>query len=418
MKFAISVFFWLGLILSCSSGDGSDAATCIVVRRDFENILTIDGYVEPIRSSTANCPPHTEGTVGFLVEDGTFVKEGDVVCIVEVADLQTSYDQVKSQLENAQVELTKTRANLDMQYALLEAQVRTNEAETQIARLDSLQLQYTPPNQIRIKEMELEQVTIQKNRFEKKLKTLDVIRQVEVRRQELLVQQFTNRLQSFRERLDALTVKAPKDGLAVRARYPLTGNKLQVGDMVWHMMPLVNLPEFSGMKVIIQAPEMDYKYISVNDSVIMSFDAMPGNKAYGKIRMKSPVGQQYRRDSKVKFFEIEASIDSVTTMPDPGYTAGCRILLKQVKDTLIVPQIAVFEEDSIKVVYVRRGKKYDMQQIMTGLSSPKDAIVTSGLQGGEEISLTKPPLSSIRKRLYLQPDSISKDSLTHSTEMI
>jgi hypothetical protein len=370
--------------------------------------------VEAIRSTTANCPPFIQGTIGFLVEDGTFVKEGDVVCIIELPYLQTSYDQTKSQVENAQVELTKMQANLDMQYALLEAQVKTNEAETQIARLDSLQLQYAPPNQVRIKEMELEQITIQKNRFEKKLKTLDVIRKVEIKRQELLVKQYASQLQTVRDRLDALTIKAPKDGLAVRVSNRITGKKFQVGDIAWHTTPIISLPEFSGMKIIIQAPEMDYKLISVNDSVIMTFDAMPENKAYGKIQMKSPVGQEYRQGSKVKFFEIEASIDSVLTMPDPGYTANCRIMLKHVTDTLVVPQIAVFEEDSIKVVYVKKGNKYDMQQIKTGISSPKDAVVISGLQGGEEISLTKPSLSSIRKRLYLKPDTI----ITNSTEKI
>ena len=380
--------------------------TYTVVRGDFENILTIDGYVEPLHSTSANCPPYIQGVIGFMVEDGTYVKEGEVVCIVEVAELQTEYDQLKANYEIEQVNLTKSEADLALRYALLEAEVKTNEAETLIARLDSLQLKYAPPNQVKIKELELQQVTIQKNRFEKKLKAIEIIRQSEIKKQELKVQQLANRLQTAKSRLDALTIKAPKDGLAVRATSWVTRKKLQVGDPAWHLMPLVNLPEFAGMKVIIRAPEADYKYINVNDSVIYTFDAMPGNRAYGKIRMKSPVGQQHKENSKVKFFDIEATIDSVQAMPDPGYTASCRILLKQLKDTLVVPQIAVFEEDSIKVVYVRQGKKFDMQQVETGLSSPKEAVIVAGLQGDEEISLMKPSSSSLRKRWLLPADSI------------
>ncbi|MDR1454671.1 MAG: hypothetical protein LBJ01_03375 [Tannerella sp.] len=390
-----------------------------VMRGEFENTLTIDGYVEPLRSTTANCPPYIEGVVGFLVEDGTYVKEGDVVCIVEVAELQTRYDQMKADHEIEQVNLTKSQADLALRYALLEAEVKTNEAETQIARLDSLQLKYAPPNQVKIKELELQQVAIQKNRFEKKLEALEVIRQSEIKKQELKVQQLANRLQTAKDQLDALTVKAPKDGLAVRATSLMTRKKLQIGDPVWHLMPLVNLPEFAGMKVIIRAPEADYKYISTGDSVIFTFDAMPGNLAYGKIRMKSPVGQQHKENSKVKFFDIEASIDSVLTMPDPGYTASCRVLLKQLTDTLIVPQIAVFEEDSIKVVYVKQGKKFDMQQVQIGISSPKEAVIVSGLQGNEKISLIRPSPSSIRKRLRLSTDSTqNKPVNTHSNEII
>jgi multidrug resistance efflux pump len=420
MKSGIYILSVLVLLTSCSSGEEGNHMTYTVTRGDFESTLTIDGYVEPLRSTTANCPPYIEGVIGFLVEDGTYVKEGDVVCIVEVAEMQTRYDQLKSNYEIEQVNLGKAQADLALRYALLDAEVKTNEAETQIARLDSLQLKYAPPNQVKIKELELQQVTIQKNRFEKKLAALEIIRQSEIKKQELKVRQLGNQLQSVKDRLDALTVKAPKDGLAVRATSMMTRKKLQVGDMVWHLMPLVNLPEFAGgMKVIIRAPEADYKYINVNDSVIFTFDAMPDNPAYGKIRMKSPVGQPHKENSKVKFFDIEASIDSVQAMPDPGYTASCRILLKQVKDTLVIPQIAVFEEDSIKVVYVQQGRKFDMQQVQIGLSSSKEAVIVSGLQGNEKISLMKPSSSYLRKKLLLPADSTRNEPVnTHSNEII
>ncbi|MDR0843797.1 MAG: efflux RND transporter periplasmic adaptor subunit [Tannerella sp.] len=406
MKSEIFKLGFLTVLVSCTSPDSGNVSTYTVTRGDFENVLYIDGYVEPVRSTTATCPPYVEGVIGFLVEDGTYVKEGDLVAIVEVAELQTSYDSWVTALENAEVDLNMTRANLDMEFALLDAQVKNNEAETQIARLDSLQLQYATPNQVKIKELELAQVSIQKNRYEKKLQALDIIQQSEIRAKELQVRQLANRLQTAKEKLDALTVKAPKDGLAIRATSPMTRQKLQVGDPVWHLMPLVNLPEFTAMKVKIQAPETDYKYINIKDSVLFSFDAMPDNLAWGKIEMKSPVGRQYKEGSKVKFFDIEASIDSTLEMPEPGFTANCRIFLKQIKDTLLIPQIAIFEEDSLKVVYVKQGKHFDMYQVTTGITSPKEAIITAGLQGDEVISLVRPPASAIRKKQFLPPDSV------------
>jgi multidrug resistance efflux pump len=358
----------------------------------------IDGYVEPVQATTATCPPYIEGVIEFLVDDGTFVKEGDVICRIEVADMQTQYDQMKIDMENAEVELTKTEANLAMQYALLEAQVKTNEAETQIAALDSLQIQYLSPNQVKIKELELEQMRIQKARYNKKLQALAIIQQSEIRQRQLQYTQLKNQLQSMQERIDALTVKAPKDGLAIRAVYRMTGKKLQVGDLVWHLMPLVKIPEFSRMKVMIRASESDFKYINLNDSVSYSFDAMPNNVAFGKITLKSPVGQNIKEGSKVKFFEIEASIDSTLEMPDPGFTAACHIILKSAPDTLVVPQITVFEEDSLKVVYIKNDKGYEAQAVTIGFSSAKEAIITSGLKGGEKIAMIKPKASLIRKK--------------------
>ncbi len=395
----------LFFLISCSSGENKDIATYSVINTDFENILNIEGFIEPVRSTTIVCPRVSDGVITFLVEDGTIVKEGETVCVIEVKELETSYSQLQVDLENTKAELNKTKADALLEYSLLEAQVKNNEADTKIAQMDSLQLQYATATQKRIKELELKRVAIEKNRYEKKLKALAVIQQSEIRKRELEIQRMSNRVQSVEEQLEKLTLKTAKDGLAIRSNSWSTGKKLQVGDPVWGNMPLVNIPEMKEMKVMISASETDYKYINVGDSVCYTFDAMPGNTGTGRILKKAPVGQPKKRDSKVKFFEIEASLDSCPILPEPGFTANCRIILKQVKDTIVIPQIAVFEEDSIKVVYVKKEKGYEMRQISIGLTSPKDAIITTGLKRKETISLSKPSSGLVKEKTLL-PDSI------------
>ena len=408
-KYQITLVISLLLIIcSCQSDKDLNIPTYNIVYADFKNTLRIDGFVEPVRSTTAACPPYIEGTIGSLVEDGTYVKEGDVVCTIEVQSIQVNYDQSLIELENLQAHLNKTKADLNLQYTLLEAQVKNNNADAEIAQLDSLQLKYSTQNQTRIKELELEKVAIEKTKYEKKLQALSIIQQSEIRRIELEIQRLSFRVKSLKDQLDALTIKAPKDGLAIRANNPITQKKFQIGDPVWHLMPIVTLPELDEMKVKINAPEIDYKQININDSIVFTFDALPGNLAWGKINMKSPVGQQYREGSKVKFFEIEASIDSILAMPEPGLTANCTIILTEVKDTIVIPQIAVFEEDSIKAVYIKVNNGFEMRQIKTGLASAKEVIISDGLQAGEVIALAKPTPTSIKRKTLL-PESLEEE---------
>ena len=408
----IALTLLLFFVSSCTSHEKDNLSTYVVSRKTFENVIVIDGFAEPLQSTTASCPPYVDGVIVYLIEDGTFVKEGDIVAVVEVQELQNTYDRLLIDKENAEVGLNRIRADLAAQYALLEAQVRNNEAETKIAELDSLQLKYSAPNQAKIKELELKRVTIEKERHEKKLKALEIIQQSEIRRRELGIQQVTNRVQSAKNQLDGLVVRAAKDGLAIRATNWITQKKLQVGDPVWDRMSLVNIPELSVMKIIIKAPEIDYKFIDVNDSVVYTFDAMPDNIAWGKITAKSPVGQYYGQ--KLKFFDIEASIDSTLAVPDPGFSVSCRVISEQVKDTLVVPQIAVFEEDSMKVVYVKTKKHYEMRQVLTGLSSSKEVIITSGLQEKDIISLTRPPVSLVKGKLLLPKKEKEEEILLDS----
>ena len=115
------------------------------------------------------------------------------------------------------------------------------------------------PTQRKIKELELEKAYIEKSMYEKKLHTLDIINQSEIRKLEINIQQLTNRLASAKQILERLTVRAPKKGLAIVADSRMTGAKLKVGDNVWSNMPLVIIPETSEMKVKMFVNETDFR---------------------------------------------------------------------------------------------------------------------------------------------------------------
>ncbi|MFA6581870.1 MAG: hypothetical protein WCS79_08715, partial [Paludibacter sp.] len=173
-------------------------------------------------------------------------------------------------------------------------------------------------------------------------------------------------------------------------------------------MAVVNIPDLTKMKVKIIASENDCKRIEENDAVEYSFDAMPKNKAWGKIVKKSPVGQPVKQNSKVKIFEIEASIDTAKMIPGPDLTTKCKVILKRIKDTIVIPQITIFEQDSMKVVYVKKSDKYEMRQIITGSSSQNRAVVVAGLHEKEKISFIKPGSDLIENKTLLTKSILKK----------
>jgi len=59
------------------------------------------------------------------------------------------------------------------------------------------------------------------------------------------------------------------------------------------------------------------------------------------------------------------------------------------------------------VVFVQRKKGYERRQVLTGLSSPKESVITAGLTDGEIITLSKPKPSLVKERIAL-PDSLTK----------
>ena len=400
------ILFPAFLFVTCSQD--TNIATYVVSNGNFSNSILLEGYTEPLRSTTITIPRFSagfiDGIVEYVIEDGTIVEEGEVLCIIDSPQIVGEYEQVCISLENAETGLNKTKAELNMQLALLEAQVLTNEADTKIAQMDSLQIEFMSDNQKRIKQLELERAVAAKMRYEKKYEALKIIQQAEIRKLEIEIQRLRMRADAVKEIVDALTVKAPRSGLIILPNSS-SGKKLQIGDNLWTGRPVATLPDIKAMKVKMQAPESDFKNISINDSVYYTFDAMPGNTGTGKILIKSPVGQPYKRGSNVKFFEIEASIDNVLAMPEAGYTANCHIILRKEENVICIPQIALFEEDTMKVVYVRRARGFEKRQVNTGLSSTKEVIITAGLTDGEVIALSKPKTALVKEFVAL-PDNL------------
>jgi HlyD family secretion protein len=400
----LSLIFLFLIFFSCNKPEKKEILIDHISSTDFENNLTVDGVVDAVRSVTLTCPRNTEGSIIYLVKDGKMVKDSDVVCIIENRELNDEYVEMLIEVENTKASMAKTVANLNMQYALLDAQVKNNAAQTDIANLDSLQLIYASPVQRRIKELELQKAAIIKAKLEKKLKALDIINKSQIKRMELQIERRERRASTTKEQLDKLTLRAPQAGLALRAAsYTTVNATVQEGDQVWGNMPLVTIPDLSEMKVKILASEATYKRINLNDSIEYSFDAMPGNYARGKIISKAPVGKPVKENSKVKFFEIEASVDTAFVLPKPGLTVSCKVIILNIKDTIVVPQLAIFDEDSIKVVYVKQSDGYERRQIKTGASSPKNAVVIAGLSGKESLSLIKPSSTLINKTTTLLP---------------
>lgn len=385
------------LLTSCRQNEGDFRSLYTVATTTFEDALIADGTVESVNSLAVNCPQGVGGTIVYMVEDGALVNEGDVVCRIEDPGMATELQDVLTNLEINRANLEKTYADQAMEMALLEAQIQNNEAEKAITSLSEKQLEFSPENQRRIRELELKQAAIQNSRFSKKLRTTKIIHQTEIRRQLMGLQRVEARVKQIEERIASMTLTAPRSGLAIRGINPISDRKYLVGDNAWEGLALVMLPDMQQMKVRLLASEGIYKRMKTGDRVEYSFDAQPENRAWGKITMKAPVGRPIERNSKVKVFEVEASVDSSLMVPTPGMSTQCRIILQQVPDTLVVPQIAVFDRDSSRVVYVKSKKGFEMRKVTTSQSSPSEIIITSGLTVGEQISLSKPDDKMIEK---------------------
>ena len=377
--------------VACSSGTGDNLMLHTVERGAFDDILRVEGFAESVGSQAFTCPHDADGSIKYIVENGTLVKKGDTLFVIEDAGIEEQYETWMLFLENVYADLESTKANAEMEMALLDAQVKTNDAETLIAGLDSVQLLYLSPTERRIKELQMEQATINRSRLDKQITAQESMNRADIKKIESQIAQVERRVERQRELMESLVVLAPEDGLAIRSRrWPWGGETWNVGDNVWDGRSIVSMPDMDSMKVLIYAQETEYKRIEVGDSVEYTFDAMPGNRAWGRITKLPAMGLKRTDGSEVKTFEIEASVDSFLQPIDPGLSVNCRVFLQHLPDTLVVPTVCVYHRDSTNVVYVRKGKKYEEREVKLSVTTPRSSVIAEGLDEGEEITMIKP----------------------------
>jgi multidrug efflux pump subunit AcrA (membrane-fusion protein) len=71
-------------------------------------------------------------------------------------------------------------------------------------------------------------------------------------------------------------------------------------------------------------------------------------------------------------------------------TANLTIPLQGAENVIAVPLAAVFTEQAERFAYVKRGDKFERVPIKIGVTDYDYAEVTSGLEGGETVSLVTP----------------------------
>jgi len=396
-RLCFAVLILLGLQFSCTlKKDINNIITVRVERKDYLDIVTVSGILEAVSTHSYDCPGiFSDVTIQYLIPEGTHVKIGDTLCLLEAREIENQYIQSIHQLEQAEAEYNKSAANLELQYLLLEAQVKNIEASTEITRLDSTQMQFTSPLSREIIRLELLKADIEKEVICKKLEFLKRINDSELQTMKLKVAQQKNQVDRAKDQLNKLILTADVEGIVLYAQSWQTDAKIREGDIVWAVMPIIQIPDLREMQVKLFVGEADYKRLAVDQVLNISVDAFPEIVLTGKIKYKAPVGKPVKRDSEVKVFDVTVCLDSSSIDLQPGLGVTCEVMVSRIQDTIVVPLVSLFDEDSIKLVYVSADKGFIKKEVKVSEYNNKEAVITGGLRGNEVIALMRPPESLI-----------------------
>jgi HlyD family secretion protein len=417
-----------------STADGSDARTALVRRADFDAVVVAAGRVESARNTEIRCTLErlTSGgnaTILNLVDDGTVVKAGQVLCeidsseYVELVRRQTIVvDQARAAYQQAELDYEVSKIGLDAyrlgemaqtdklyrgQIALAKSdltrqndrlawsrrmlakgyfavgQVVTEELTLDRAKLSLAQtetafenfLKFTVPKSLRA----LESVVIGSKA------TLD-FQAIKLKREE-------DRLALYREMVERCTVRAPHDGFVLHANRPGRTPEVFEGATVRQRQRLFTLPDLSQMVVDALLHETVVNRIKPGMRTKVRIEALPGRSYNGVVQSVAPMPYNERKaesGSDVTYFLARVQLTSSVEGLRPGMTAELDILADRREKVVAVPPDAVNSEGGKDVCYVRHDDRLERRPVRLGRSSHDLVEVLDGLSEGERVVLHVP----------------------------
>lgn len=325
-------------------------------------------------------------TIEEMVDEGTVVKKGDVVAVLDRTELFGRLEDKRLDLEQTLALFEQTQLDTSLVLRQERDNILNLQYDVEERELVLEQSQYEPPAIIKQNENSVERAKRDlqqaKDRYRIKLMQ-ERARMVEVSAKLKDVQTEVNQIE---EVLEKFTVTAPQNGMVIYVWG--RGGKIKEGSQVSSWNPVVaTLPDLTHMQSITYINEVDIRKVEAGQRVELGLDAFPEKKLTGKVTKVANVGQQ-RPNSDAKVFEVTIVVNESDPLLRPAMTTSNTIVAEEIEEATFIPLEALYtENDSINYVHLKSGKK---QEVKLGLSNSNYVIVESGLQLGQQVYLSTP----------------------------
>jgi len=340
-----------------ASASGTRPATAVVTPRDISFAITAAGEITPAEQVIVR--PEVSGRIEDLpVDIGDQVKKGDLLFALDDRDLQTEKAQ-------RQIEIAGSRLQVSGSRLAVEKMELTFKRTTDL-RNSKLVPQETFDNDRLALETARNQLEIAQNNLDRTETALQLVE----------------------DKLSKTRITAPFD-CTVLTRLVAIGQAVSGASGVSGGTEVMTIADLSELIINAHINQADVTRMSVDQKVEIEVEAVPGLKLVGRLDRIAP---QATIKNGVKGFATKIIVkNDANTGVRPGMTANLNIPLERADNVLALPLAAVFTDKGQRFAYVKQGEKFERAPIRIGVTDYDFAEVTSGLSGGETVSLVTPP---------------------------
>ena len=363
-----------------------------VTRDKFVISITESGELRAKNSISIRAPRiRGQLKIVYLIPEGTYVKEGDVLVRFDQADATQRVRDEEQRYEVVLSDREKLLANHKSQNARFDTQLQTAEISFEQSKLMLEKVKFEAQAAQQEAALNHRKNELSYAQTKTDVESSKIIQRSELNNQALQVRQREQELKRAREELESLTLKAPGEGLVVYGtNWENQGRKFQIGNTAQGGYNIIELPDLSLMESVTYVNEVDVSKIKKSQKVQVKLDAFQDSTFVGEISDIASLGRVRDYNSKLKVYEVLIRMKQRSEKLKPGMTTGNKMIIKEIPDVIFIPIESIFEKNGKKFVFVKNGSGFDEREIEVGEKGEDYIIIRSGLRVGEEVALSDP----------------------------
>jgi HlyD family secretion protein len=350
-------------------------------REEISQVVTGEAVVFPVQQSVIT-PKITSTIREFKVQRGSKVHKGQVLAILENADLTAAAEQSKGEFEQAEATyVTTVNAGVpqEMQKAELDAAAAKAgyEAAQKVydSRKDLFQQGALPRRDLGAAQVALAQAKTQSDVAERQLADLKRLGEKQaLKSAQGQITAAKGKLMTSTAQLSYSQIRSPLNGV-------VTDRPQYAGELAAANQPLMTLMDLSKVIAKAHISRVEAALLKVGDAADVHV-AGSDDAIHGRVSLVSPA-----LDPGSTTVEVWTEVVKPDARLKPGMTVQVSMVAKTVKDALVVPAGALFKTaDGADYVMVAGSDEKAHQKIVkVGIRNGDDAQIVSGLDAGEKV---------------------------------
>jgi RND family efflux transporter MFP subunit len=313
---------------SPDQGEAYPVSVGQVQRKNLNSYLVLNGVVEPERKVEvfSRLAAYVKQ---ILKEEGDYVKESDVLALLDDTEIRISYEQAKIELEQARLSLEEAEQNYTRNKELIAKElISEQEYQTQEAQYKQRQLDYQ------------------------------------------------NRTENFKDlelQLNYTKIRALSEGF-------ITERLIEVGSRVTANQQVFTIEDFKPLLIRVYVPTSDAIKLKENMTSEVTTEVLKGNIFSGNVKLINP-----RIDVQTGTVKVTVEVFDETLRLKPGMFVEVRIVIGQKENALVIPRKAILYKQNKTYAFILNGNIVTQREIVLGLTEEDDAEVSEGLAEGDVI---------------------------------